>query len=86
MKKSRNGGFPDGRSNSVGECEIGVTGTTGKYVKRAGLEVESKLSEPLRGDAQIGAMMVEKRVRAVIFSDTQWISPTNPIINAFTFV
>ena len=51
----------------LGNAKLVATGTTGKYVRQAGLEVESKLSGPLGGDAQIAAMVVEKQVKAVIF-------------------
>jgi methylglyoxal synthase len=44
-----------------------ATGTTGLYVERAGLSVEKKLSGPLGGDAQIAAMVAEKKLDAVIF-------------------
>lgn len=44
-----------------------ATGTTGQHVQRAGLKVESKLSGPLGGDAQIAAMAAEKKLTAVIF-------------------
>ncbi|NJO01877.1 MAG: methylglyoxal synthase [Bacteroidia bacterium] len=44
-----------------------ATGTTGKHVQNAGLEVEAKLSGPLGGDAQIAAMAAEQKLAAVIF-------------------
>lgn len=44
-----------------------ATGTTGKHVQQAGLEVEAKASGPLGGDAQIAAMAVDKQLDAVIF-------------------
>ena len=44
-----------------------ATGTTGGHVRNTGLEVETKLSGPLGGDAQIAAMIVEGDVAAVIF-------------------
>ncbi len=44
-----------------------ATGTTGQYVERAGLAVEKKLSGPLGGDAQIAALVAEKKLDAVIF-------------------
>jgi methylglyoxal synthase len=44
-----------------------ATGTTGQYVERAGLSVEKKLSGPMGGDAQIAAMVAEKKLDAVIF-------------------
>jgi len=44
-----------------------ATGTTGKHVSSAGLEVEKKLSGPLGGDAQIASDVTKGRVNAVIF-------------------
>ena len=43
------------------------TGTTGKHVRLAGLEVDAKLSGPMGGDAQIAAMAAEQKLEAVIF-------------------
>ena len=43
------------------------TGTTGEKAKRAGFEVNSFLSGPLGGDAQIAAAVAEKNVDMVIF-------------------
>lgn len=51
---------------SVG-TEIVATGTTGKHAQDAGLEVERLLSGPLGGDAQIAALVAEKKVAMVIF-------------------
>ncbi|MEM1135317.1 MAG: methylglyoxal synthase [Bacteroidota bacterium] len=47
--------------------EIVATGTTGKHVAQAGLEVEAKLSGPMGGDAQIAAEVAEGKIHAVIF-------------------
>ncbi|MBI1316267.1 methylglyoxal synthase [bacterium] len=49
------------------DIELVSTGTTGKHVKNAGLEVNAMLSGPLGGDAQIAAMVAEKRIAAVFF-------------------
>lgn len=49
------------------QATLVATGTTGGYVERAGLAVEKKLSGPLGGDAQIAAMVAEKKLDAVIF-------------------
>ena len=43
------------------------TGTTGKFVQQAGLEVDAKLSGPLGGDAQIAALVAEHQVKLVVF-------------------
>jgi methylglyoxal synthase len=50
------------------DVEIYATGTTGKYIEFAGIKkVHSMLSGPHGGDSQIGAMVAEKRIDAVIF-------------------
>ena len=47
--------------------QLVATGTTGKYVESAGLEVQRLLSGPIGGDAQIAAMAATKEVGMVIF-------------------
>ena len=50
------------------DVTIITTGTTGKKVKHAGIKnVESVLSGPLGGDAQIAAMVSEGDIDLVIF-------------------
>lgn len=44
-----------------------ATGTTGKHVERAGLQVKKLLSGPKGGDAQIAALAAEKNLDMVIF-------------------
>lgn len=43
------------------------TGTTGEKAKKAGFKVESLLSGPLGGDAQIAARVAEGKCNMVIF-------------------
>ncbi len=43
------------------------TGTTGKLAKKSRLNVTSKLSGPLGGDAQIAAMVAMKKIDLVFF-------------------
>lgn len=43
------------------------TGTTGQHAIKAGLSVDPKLSGPMGGDAQIAALVAEKKVKMVIF-------------------
>lgn len=51
----------------LNKIELVATGTTGSHAKKAGLHVERMLSGPLGGDAQIAAMVAEKKLAAVIF-------------------
>jgi len=53
--------------NELSGVDIVATGTTGGFVKQAGLPVEAKLSGPMGGDAQIAAMAAEEQLTAVIF-------------------
>jgi methylglyoxal synthase len=46
---------------------IYATGTTGKHIENAGLDVNCLLSGPMGGDAQIAAMIVEDKIDCVIF-------------------
>ena len=46
---------------------IVATGTTGKHVQEAGLDVERLLSGPLGGDAKIAALVAEHNVQMVFF-------------------
>jgi methylglyoxal synthase len=50
------------------DVTIVTTGTTGKHCKHAGIKnLETVLSVPLGGDAQIAAMTVEGKIDLVIF-------------------
>ena len=44
-----------------------ATGTTGKHIEDAGIDVHRVLSGPLGGDAQIASMAATKQLHAVIF-------------------
>lgn len=59
-----------------------ATKTTGRLLReKVGLDVDSVLSGPQGGDAQIAAMVVEGRVRAVLFfSDPLSAHPHDPDI------
>jgi methylglyoxal synthase len=52
----------------LSEFDLVATATTGALLRdKVGLDVESVLSGPMGGDAQIAAMVAEGRIRAVIF-------------------
>jgi methylglyoxal synthase len=44
-----------------------ATGTTGKHIKNAGIEVECLKSGPFGGDAQIASLLVEGKIDCVLF-------------------
>ena len=49
------------------DAELFTTATTGKHMSQAGLVVNSVLSGPLGGDAQIAAMVATEQLDVVIF-------------------
>jgi methylglyoxal synthase len=49
------------------KMKLVATGTTGRRLKEAGLDVECKLRGPLGGDAQIAAMAAEGKLEAIFF-------------------
>lgn len=59
-----------------------ATGTTGRLLEeKTGLDVQRVLSGPLGGDAQIAAMVAEKRIAAVLFFiDPLEMQPHDPDI------
>lgn len=56
------------------QIELVATGTTGKHIEHAGLQVDRLHSGPMGGDAQIAAQLVEGRIDAVLF----FIDPLQP--------
>jgi methylglyoxal synthase len=49
-------------------CMLTATGTTGARIARAtGLDIALLLSGPLGGDAQVGAMLVDGKLDAIVF-------------------
>lgn len=64
--------------------EIVATGTTGRYVQEAsGVHVDRMLSGPDGGDQQIGAMVANGEIQAVIFlRDPHTAQPHEPDITA----
>jgi methylglyoxal synthase len=65
-------------------CKLCATGTTGgRLVAEVGLTVERKHSGPLGGDLQIGSLLVEGQIDAIIFlRDPMTPQPHEPDINA----
>ncbi len=47
--------------------DLVATGTTGQHARNAGLEVETVMSGPLGGDAQIAAQVTEDKIEMVFF-------------------
>lgn len=47
--------------------DLVATGTTGQHARNAGLEVETVMSGPLGGDAQIAAQVTEDKIDMVFF-------------------
>ncbi len=55
-------------ASALGQFSVLATGTTGKRLEDdAGLQVKRLLSGPMGGDAQLGAMIAEGRLDALIF-------------------
>jgi methylglyoxal synthase len=49
------------------DTELVATGTTGSHIEKSGFNVQKLLSGPIGGDAQIAAMVAEKKLDMVIF-------------------
>jgi methylglyoxal synthase len=49
------------------KINVVATGTTGKHIEHAGLEVECLKSGPLGGDAQIASKIAEGEICGVVF-------------------
>ena len=49
------------------KVDVMATGTTGKHIEHAGLDVNCLKSGPLGGDAQIAAMITEGLIDGVVF-------------------
>jgi len=52
---------------TLARCELVATATTGAHVAELGLRVRRLLSGPYGGDAQIGALIAEGRLDAIVF-------------------
>ncbi len=51
----------------LNDAQIFTTATTGSHVENAGFKITKVLSGPLGGDAQIAAMVAERKLDMVIF-------------------
>lgn len=67
-KKTDMVAFAKDHREELARFRLVATGTTGRLLQeKAGLQVERLLSGPLGGDQQIGAMVAEDKLLAVIF-------------------
>lgn len=80
-KKAEMVAFVKDHLSRIRRFKLVATGTTGKHVRAAGLTVRCLASGPLGGDAQIAALMVEKKISGVIFlRDPLGVHPHEPDI------
>jgi methylglyoxal synthase len=61
------GAFVMKRLDFFKKVDIVATGTTGKHITHAGLEVNCLKSGPMGGDAQIASMVSDGEIAAVVF-------------------
>lgn len=81
-KKADMVGFVKDHKAVLQQFELVATGTTGKHVEGAGLKVTKKLSGPIGGDAEIGAMVATGQCHGVIFlRDPLGMHPHDPDIS-----
>jgi methylglyoxal synthase len=80
-KKAEMVGFVKDNLALIKKFKVVATGTTGHYLEEAGLKVSKMESGPHGGDAQIAAMIVERKIDGVIFlRDPLGIHPHEPDI------
>lgn len=77
QKKDDMVAFTKRHNAMLSNCTLVATGTTGKHIAdaNANLEITRLKSGPLGGDQQIGAMIAEQRVDALIF----FVDPLTPL-------
>ena len=81
-KKAELVGFVKDHKPFLERFRLIATGTTGKHIEEAGLKVIKKLSGPIGGDAQIGAMVAVGQCHGVIFlRDPLGMHPHDPDIS-----
>ena len=66
-KKAEMVAFINKNKDLLQEAELVATGTTGNHIEQAGFTVRKLMSGPIGGDAQIGALVAEKQLHAVLF-------------------
>ena len=76
-KKNDMVAFAERHAGYLGGCELVATGTTGQRILDAcpGLNLRRLKSGPLGGDQQIGALIAEGKVDALIF----FVDPLTPM-------
>src|SRR5919109_3897889 len=76
-KKADMVAFAEKHVDFLSRCDIVATGTTGQRIVEAcpGLEIRRLKSGPLGGDQQIGALIAEGKVDALIF----FVDPLTPL-------
>jgi methylglyoxal synthase len=76
-KKAEMVAFAEKHADFLSGCDIVATGTTGQRIVEAcpGLEIRRLKSGPLGGDQQIGALIAEGKVDALIF----FVDPLTPL-------
>ncbi|MFA6456683.1 MAG: methylglyoxal synthase [Bacteroidota bacterium] len=75
--------FANDNKKALSKCSLIATRTTGKLLKeKVGLKVKCYMSGPLGGDAEIAALVANKKVDAVIFiTDPLDAHPHDPDIH-----
>lgn len=76
--------FAERNRDVLSRCRLWATGTTGRLlIERVGLQVTPLQSGPLGGDQQIGAMVAENSLDAIVFlRDPLTAQPHEPDVSA----
>ena len=75
--------FANDNKTALAQCHLIATKTTGKLLKeKVGLKVKCYMSGPMGGDAEIAALVANKKVDAVVFiTDPLDAHPHDPDIH-----